>query len=233
MMVRQRGEIVLAEAVGVAHPTDRQPLTVNKTFQVMSVSKAVVAFAAVAVLEDRGLVEVTAPVARIWPAFGAHGKEQVTILDVLTHQSGLVAERLVNDPERWRDWEGLTEALAAARPDYRRGTIAYESHSFGCRSWVRWFAVRRDGGIDAFVAELLAAGIDGLRFRAPRAERGSRGAQSVVGESGLPAGRGPAGRQLRILEHGFFVLRGVGPGCRHAGRRLVADRVLRHAVARR
>ena len=169
MMVRRRGGIILAEAVGVARPADAQPLAVETTFQVMSASKAVVAFA-IAVLEDRGLVEVMAPVARVWPAFAGEGKEQVTILDVLTHRSGLVAEHLVNDPERWRDWNGLTEALAAARPDYRRGTIAYESHTFG---WILGEVVRRATGrpIDAFVAELLAPEIDGLRFRAPRAER--------------------------------------------------------------
>src|SRR6185312_14133798 len=64
MVARQRGEIVLAEAVGLAQAS--RPMTVDTTFQVMSVSKAVVAFT-IAVLEDRGLIDTAAPVASVWP----------------------------------------------------------------------------------------------------------------------------------------------------------------------
>lgn len=165
MVARRRGEIILAEAVGVTGPTSGLPMTVDTTFQVMSVSKAVVGFA-IAVLEDRQLVDVAAPVARLWPAFAANGKADVTVVDVLTHRSGLVLERLVNDRERWRDWDGLTGAIAEAPLDYPRGTLAYESHTFG---WILGEVVRRATGrpIDAFVRELLAPEIEGLRFRAP------------------------------------------------------------------
>lgn len=166
MVARQRGEIVLAEAVGVTGATSGVAMTVDTTFQVMSVSKAVVGFA-IAVLEDRGLIDPAAPVARVWPAFAANGKGDVTILDVLTHRSGLVVEQLGTDRERWRDWDGLTAAIAAAPLDYPRGTLAYESHTFG---WILAEIVRRASGqsIDVFVAELLAPEIDGLHFRAPK-----------------------------------------------------------------
>lgn len=62
MVARKRGEIILAEAVGLANGPDAAdvPVTVDTRFQVMSVSKAVVAFA-IATLEDRGLLDVAAP----------------------------------------------------------------------------------------------------------------------------------------------------------------------------
>src|SRR4051794_3961685 len=166
MVARQRGEVVLAEAVGLAR--ESRAMTVDTTFQVMSVSKAVVAFA-IAVLEDRGLIDIAAPVATVWPAFAAHGKGEITILDVLTHRAGLVLEDLMRDRQRWRDCEAVTAAIAAAPPDYPRGTLAYEAYSFG---WILGEIVRRVSGqpLDAFVAELLGPEIQGLRFRGARTE---------------------------------------------------------------
>jgi CubicO group peptidase (beta-lactamase class C family) len=138
MVARQRGEIVLAEAVGLARgsraPADAGsgtaapapvPMTVDTTFQVMSASKAVVAFA-VAVLEDRGLLEVAAPVATVWPAFAAGGKGDITLLDVLTHRSGLVLEDLVRDRERWRDW---ADRVLRHAPPRRSARLRAAPHS--------------------------------------------------------------------------------------------------------
>eukprot|EP01052_Picozoa_sp_SAG31_P010091 SAG31_NODE_543_length_14248_cov_3.230900_2_plen_105_part_00 len=42
---------------------------------------------AVMVLVDRGLVQYTDCVADHWPAFGLHGKETITVEDVLRHVS--------------------------------------------------------------------------------------------------------------------------------------------------
>jgi serine-type D-Ala-D-Ala carboxypeptidase len=109
MVARERGEIVLAEAVGLAQ--EARPMTVDTTFQVMSASKAAVAFA-IAVLEDRGLIDIAAPVATVWPAFATAGKGAIAILDVLTHRAGLVLDQLVRDRQRWRDWDAVTAAPA-------------------------------------------------------------------------------------------------------------------------
>jgi CubicO group peptidase (beta-lactamase class C family) len=40
-------------------------------------------------LVDRGLLSYDEPVAKYWPEFGANGKDEITILDVLRHRSGL------------------------------------------------------------------------------------------------------------------------------------------------
>lgn len=40
-------------------------------------------------LADRGLLSYDAPVAQYWPEFGANGKAEITVRDVLRHRSGL------------------------------------------------------------------------------------------------------------------------------------------------
>jgi CubicO group peptidase (beta-lactamase class C family) len=148
LAVSRDRELIVEASVGTARGLRAaegiapEPVTAETRFQVMSVSKALVGFA-VAVAEDRGLVDVAAPVARYIPGFEKNGKGEITVADVLTHRSGLLAEELVRAPERWSDWDGLIEAIAAASPERRRGTLCYESHAFG---WIAAEIVRRVTG---------------------------------------------------------------------------------------
>jgi CubicO group peptidase (beta-lactamase class C family) len=170
LAVSRGRELIVEESVGIARglrPEEAvapQPVTGETRFQTMSVSKALVGFA-LAVLEDRGLVDVAAPVARYFPAFAANGKAEITVGDVLTHRSGLLAEELVRDPARWPDWEGLMEAIAAARPERPRGTLCYESHAFG---WVAAEVVRRVTGrpLPDFLGEVAGDELGRMAFMA-------------------------------------------------------------------
>ncbi|NED58375.1 beta-lactamase family protein, partial [Micromonospora aurantiaca] len=45
----------------------------------------------VARLAEQGRIDLEAPVARVWPEFGVHGKEALTIGDLLAHRAGLIA----------------------------------------------------------------------------------------------------------------------------------------------
>jgi CubicO group peptidase (beta-lactamase class C family) len=145
-------------------PVPQPPVTPETRFQAMSASKAVVAFA-VALLEDRGLVDVAAPVARYFPAFAAGGKDAITLLDVLTHRSGFLAQKLVQNPALWSDWDALMAAIAAAKPEHPRGTLSYESHAFG---WICAEVVRRVTGraLPEFLSEVFGGDLAGLDFMA-------------------------------------------------------------------
>lgn len=46
---------------------------------------------AIASLVDRGLLDYDAKVVSYWPEFGAHGKDQLSIADVMRHEAGLAA----------------------------------------------------------------------------------------------------------------------------------------------
>lgn len=175
--VVHEGRLVLDEAVGLARGVrdDEQqapaPVTRDTLFPVMSASKGAVALA-VAVLEDRGLLDVHTPVAAVVPGFAAHGKQDITVLDVLTHRSGLLLESLVRSPERWGDWDAVVRAMVDARPERPRGQLAYESHAYG---WVLGEVVRRVAGkpLPDFLDEVLGPELGGLHLRAPAAPHAS------------------------------------------------------------
>ena len=81
----------------------------------LSSTKPVTAVA-IALLWQRGLVELDDPVARYLPEFGARGKERITLRHVLTHTSGI---RMLN--VGWPDasWDEIIANICRARPEPR------------------------------------------------------------------------------------------------------------------
>ncbi|MDF3305428.1 serine hydrolase domain-containing protein [Rhodococcus sp. T2V] len=72
-------------------------------------------------LAERRLIDYDAPVARYWPEFGAAGKADITVRDVLTHRAGLHKVRgLMRSPLDLLEYDAVVEALAAAPADPRR-----------------------------------------------------------------------------------------------------------------
>ncbi|WP_458247649.1 serine hydrolase [Streptomyces sp. MAI_2237] len=83
---------------GVEFPADQQiPMTEDTVFDLASVSKLFTSLLAVRAME-RGEVELEATVASYVPEFGAAGKQDVTVRQLLTHTSG------------FRDWIPLYKA---------------------------------------------------------------------------------------------------------------------------
>ena len=64
------------------------PWAANTGAMVFSATKGVAA-TVVHRLVDRGLLAYDTPVAEYWPEFGANGKSDITVRDVLRHRSGL------------------------------------------------------------------------------------------------------------------------------------------------
>ena len=84
-------------------------------------------------LAERGLVRLDDPVARYWPEFGEHGKDAITVRQVLQHRSGVAVARSL-----WRDalasgsWGRSVRALERARPLFPPGQVpAYHLLSYG------------------------------------------------------------------------------------------------------
>ncbi len=75
-----------------------------------------------ALLVDRGLMSYTDKITKIWPEFGVHGKDQLTIGQVLSHQAGLcgfVEETPVND---LYDQNLVADRLANQKPIWEPGS---------------------------------------------------------------------------------------------------------------
>jgi CubicO group peptidase (beta-lactamase class C family) len=167
MVVRADGKELLNVSLGIARgfrPEEGEPVPVTPTtnFQVMSASKAVVGFA-IAVLEDQGVVEVERPISSYIPEFGRLGKEDITVLDVLTHRSGVLVPSLYSSPEVWSDWRRVQHTIWSTRPRYRRGTLAYHPWEFG---WILGELVRRVTGdhLPRFLREILPSHLRGLHL---------------------------------------------------------------------
>jgi CubicO group peptidase (beta-lactamase class C family) len=84
-------------------------------------------------LAERGQLRLDDPVARYWPEFGRHGKDAVTVRQVLQHRSGIpVARDLWRDALAAASWTRSVHALENARPRYPPGQApAYHVLSYG------------------------------------------------------------------------------------------------------
>jgi CubicO group peptidase (beta-lactamase class C family) len=82
---------------------------------------------------DRGLIDYDAPVATYWPEFGQAGKEQITVRQVLSHQSGLYHIRqMIDHADRMLDWEHMIRAIEQTQPAHIPGTrTGYHGLTYG------------------------------------------------------------------------------------------------------
>eukprot|EP01083_Nonionella_stella_P164663 545692_1 len=81
-----------------------------------------------ALLADRGLLDIDKPIAMYWPEFGQKGKGDVTVKDVLSHRSGSMSV-YENTPDVGvlQDPESRDNFLASQRFLYPRGTVGYRA----------------------------------------------------------------------------------------------------------
>ena len=128
----------------------------EKTLQlVFSTTKGVTALA-VAMCVERGLLSYEEPVSLFWPEFAAHGKQDATVAQLLSHQVGLHTVDGAITLKEVLDWETITSRLANTKPAYEIGSIsAYHGHTYG---WLAGELVRRADGrnIGRFIAEEIA-----------------------------------------------------------------------------
>jgi CubicO group peptidase (beta-lactamase class C family) len=98
---------------------------------VYSVGKGVATVAALHCVHS-GLIDVDSPVAAYWPGFGQAGKERITLRQVLSHRSGVVAIRAPMPDATARDWPRMVAALEAQQPWWEPGTAhGYHVNMFG------------------------------------------------------------------------------------------------------
>ncbi|MFB4278851.1 serine hydrolase domain-containing protein [Nonomuraea sp. MTCD27] len=129
--VYRHGELVADVVAGLADPATGRPVTPGTPFHAFSAGKGLTA-TVVHVLAERGALGYDTPIARIWPEFGAHGKDTATVRDALTHSTGVPGLPADLTPEDLCDWEKTCALIAAARPWWEPGTATgYHSYTFG------------------------------------------------------------------------------------------------------
>lgn len=92
--IRHRGKIILDEAIGTnSLETDKVPMTSRHVFDMASLTKVMVTLPAILQLCEVGEIHLHDKVVTFLPEFAANGKGNLTIQQLLTHSSGLIAHR--------------------------------------------------------------------------------------------------------------------------------------------
>lgn len=127
-----------------------------------SVGKALTSLCALHLCDNTD-VALDDPVCRHWPEFAQHGKQSITLRQVLTHRAGLPAIHQPMPEGSMLDWNAMTRALAADRPWWPPGsTPGYHVNTFG---FLVGEVIRRKSGLSfgdylrRHVAEPLGADV--------------------------------------------------------------------------
>jgi len=114
--------------------TDRErsdPWQADTLVNVYSATKGI-ATLAFAILVDEGRVDYDDKVVRYWPEFGAEGKYDISIAQLLSHQAGICGVDTALSVADLYDWPKMTNLLAAQKPHWTPGTASgYHAVTWG------------------------------------------------------------------------------------------------------
>jgi CubicO group peptidase (beta-lactamase class C family) len=165
---------------------------------VYSTTKAVSAIV-MAWLVDRGLLSYGDPASKPWPAFGAEGKDKVTLAETLAHQAGVPGFLQAIDPDLWLDPPRCAEAIAALAPLWTPGSASgYHPMTWG---YIAGELARRASGrsLGSILREEICEplGVD-FRIGTPASEHGR------IAEMKKPSKPGDFGRLTPPRRAAFF-----------------------------
>jgi CubicO group peptidase (beta-lactamase class C family) len=129
--VYQLGTLVVDAVAGIADPSTGRTVRSDTPFYNFSIVKGAASTVA-HVLAERGKFGYDTPVVDLWPEFGAHGKQKVTVRHVLSHTAGVPGIPLNTTLEDLCDWDKMCAAIADADLWWEPGTkIGYHAYTFG------------------------------------------------------------------------------------------------------
>lgn len=115
VMVLHRGEVVYRKAFGLRSKEPQAvPMTTDTLFDLASLTKPVATATSLMILLEKGKLRLEDPVAQFFPAFAAHGKEKITVEQLLLHTSGLIADNPIDDYRQGR--EKAVECICELKP---------------------------------------------------------------------------------------------------------------------
>ena len=95
IQVSHRGEVLFEEALGwrIDYEEEQEPMRMDTVFDLASLTKVVATLPSILKLVDEGEVALGDPVAHFIPEFSTNDKLEITLLNLLTHTSGLISHR--------------------------------------------------------------------------------------------------------------------------------------------
>ncbi|MBV8980787.1 MAG: beta-lactamase family protein, partial [Acidimicrobiia bacterium] len=141
--VRVDGEPVVDLWGGLADAAAEKPWDEDTLALVFSTTKGWTAVCAL-LLWERGVLDIDAPVASVWPEFAAAGKQSITTRQLLSHQAGLPAFDEPMTIEECHDLDIVSARLAGQSPRWEPGTAhGYHAITYG---WLVGEVIRRVSG---------------------------------------------------------------------------------------
>ncbi|WP_233213308.1 serine hydrolase domain-containing protein [Mycobacterium hubeiense] len=183
LSVYLHGEPVVDVWTGYADRAGTQHWSADTGAMVFSVTKGM-ASTIIHRLVDRGLIDYDTPVADYWPEFGANGKADITVRDVMRHRAGLSQLNGVSKADLMNHL--VMEQRIASAPVNRLlyGHSAYHALTYGWLMSGLARAVTGMGMRDLIRTELAEPlNTDGLHLGRPPAEAPTRPAE-ILGPQG-------------------------------------------------
>jgi CubicO group peptidase (beta-lactamase class C family) len=185
LAVYLHGEPVVDVWTGYSDRRGNEYWTADTGAMVFSVTKGL-ASTVIHRLADRGLVDYDVPVAEYWPEFGANGKADITVRQVMQHRAGLSQLNGVSRAELL-DHVAMERRIAAA-PVNRLlyGRQAYHALTYGWLMSGLGRAITGKGMRDLIREELAEPlNTDGLHLGRPPVGAPTRAAQILAPQSTL------------------------------------------------
>jgi CubicO group peptidase (beta-lactamase class C family) len=127
----RHGRVVVDLWGGIRNKLTGEPWEQDTMVVVHSATKGLAAMT-LAFAHSRGWLDYEERVARYWPEFAQHGKETITVRQLLAHQAGLFAFDEPVDRSVVADLDRLAVVLARQKPAWKPGTRqAYHALTLG------------------------------------------------------------------------------------------------------
>ncbi|HVJ87730.1 MAG TPA: serine hydrolase domain-containing protein, partial [Caulifigura sp.] len=130
VVVGRHGGIAFRKAYGQKRlEPDKAPMTVDTVFDMASITKPMATATSVMKLIEEGKIGLDDPVSKYIPEFAANGKDVITVRDLLTHQSGLIADNSIKDYEGTPE-ESFQKIYALPFKEPHRSKFIYSDVNF-------------------------------------------------------------------------------------------------------
>jgi CubicO group peptidase (beta-lactamase class C family) len=147
LVIYRHGQSLLDIYGGYQDRDGQEPWNSDTRANCFSVSKGLVALCVIQLLE-RGWLDLDAPVADYWDGFEVNGKADISVRQLMSHNSGLSAfHGRLKDSEIF-SWDSVVERLEAEEPWWPPGSAqGYSPFVYG---WLVGELICRVSGADSF-----------------------------------------------------------------------------------